>query len=103
MTDETLPTTNHPACSTWFSLRFKRLVLLTRHGKARMEERSITLSMVADLVETGEITAKNERNLWISKEYPERNDNLICAAVALEDMVVIKTVMHRWKQEERQS
>ena len=65
-----------------------------------MEERHITLQMVADLIETGEITPKNERNFWISKKYPERDDNLICAAVALENKVVIKTVMHRWRREE---
>ncbi len=93
-------TLDAPDCQTWFSIRFKRPVLLTRHGKARMEERGITLQMVADLIETGEITPKNEHNLWIGKSYPERNDNLICAAVALENKVVIKTVMHRWKREE---
>ncbi|MBF0184495.1 MAG: DUF4258 domain-containing protein [Magnetococcales bacterium] len=90
-----------PECHTWFSIRFKRPVVLTRHGKERMEERGISLPLVADLIESGEVTAKNERNLWISKGYPERNDNLICAAVAFEDKVVIKTIMHRWKQEER--
>ncbi|MBF0295438.1 MAG: DUF4258 domain-containing protein [Magnetococcales bacterium] len=86
--------------SEWFSTRFKRPVILTRHGQARMRERGITLPKVADVVESGEIIPKNERNLWIVKAYPERADNLICAAVAVENVVVIKTVMHNWQQME---
>lgn len=44
-------------------VQYTRPVLLTRHGKARMEERGITMQMVADVIETGDITPKNERNL----------------------------------------
>ncbi|MEO5378692.1 MAG: DUF4258 domain-containing protein [Magnetococcus sp. DMHC-6] len=85
--------------SHWFSTRFKLPVLLTKHAKTRMEEREITLQMVADMIETGEIKPKDERHLWISKFYPERKDNLICLAVTLENMMIIKTVMHKWTLE----
>ena len=84
----------------WFSTRFKRPVLLTDHAEARMVERGVTIHIVANLIETGHIKPKDERNMWVNKSYPDRNDNLICAAVALENMVVIKTVMHKWKLEE---
>ncbi|MBF0098687.1 MAG: hypothetical protein HQM04_17860 [Magnetococcales bacterium] len=81
----------------WFSMRFNRPVVLTRHAQARMVERVVTVPMVADLIESGTVKTKDERNLWISKAFPEREDNLICAAVALEHAVVVKTIMHNWQ------
>jgi len=65
-----------------------------------MVERGVGESLLQDLVETGLITAKDEHRLWIHKSYPDRDDNLICAAVVLEAEVVVKTVMHRWKRME---
>ncbi|MBF0163803.1 MAG: DUF4258 domain-containing protein [Magnetococcales bacterium] len=65
-----------------------------------MAERKVTIQMVAELIETVDMIRKNERNLWISKAFPDRDDNLICAAVALETALVIKTIMHNWQQME---
>jgi len=62
-----------------------------------MAERHIDQAVLRDLVETGVATHKNSRRLWVSKAYPNRDDNLICAAVVLEEQVVVKTVMHRWE------
>ncbi|HEY7493772.1 MAG TPA: DUF4258 domain-containing protein [Candidatus Tectomicrobia bacterium] len=62
-----------------------------------MEERHSTGDLLYNLLETGQATYKDERRLWLSKRYPERDDNLICAPVVLEDAVVVKTVMHRWQ------
>ncbi|MBF0383107.1 MAG: DUF4258 domain-containing protein [Magnetococcales bacterium] len=87
----------------WYSKRFKQQVILTDHAQARMAERGINIQMVVDIIETGEKKFKNERSLWLSKGYPDRDDNLICAAVVLEDAIVIKTVMHKWKLEEIKS
>ncbi|MBF0340700.1 MAG: DUF4258 domain-containing protein [Magnetococcales bacterium] len=81
----------------WFSARFKRPVVLTRHGIARMAERRVTVQMVAELIETGDMIQKNERNSWISKAFSDRDDNLICTAVAFEAALVVKTVMHNWQ------
>jgi hypothetical protein len=54
-----------------------------------------------DLIETGEVRYKDEVRLWIAKRYPERDDNLVCAAAVLESALVIKTVMHQlaWEPE----
>lgn len=68
-----------------------------------MRERQITEDMVYDLLETGNARYKDERRLWLSKTYPDRDDNDICAAVVLEDNLIVKTIMHRWElQEESQ-
>jgi hypothetical protein len=54
--------------------------------------------MLSDLVETGNVKHKDERHIWIYKAYPDRRDNLICAAAVLEDMLVIKTLMTHWQE-----
>lgn len=87
----------------WFSERFQRNVRVTRHARNRMAERGIQDTLLQDLIETGLMTHKDDRRLWIHKRYSERDDNLICAAVVLENQVIVKTVMHRWKQMEELS
>jgi len=62
-----------------------------------MRERVITDAMLLDLIETGECREKDKQRLWLFKEFPERDDNLICAAVVLEKELVVKTVMVRWE------
>lgn len=64
-----------------------------------MAERDITDDRLLDLIETGEIRHKDTARLWIAKHYPERNDNLLRAAVVLESTVVVKTVMHHFSWE----
>ena len=59
-----------------------------------MVQRNIDDPMLHDLLETGETRFKDEVRLWIAKALPGRNDNLVCAAVILEDTLVVKTVMH---------
>jgi len=53
--------------------------------------------MLLDLIETGECREKDKQRLWLFKAFPDRDDNLICAAVVLEKELVIKTVMIRWE------
>ncbi len=81
------------------SRRFKLEVRLTFHAKERMKERDISESMILDLIDTGEIRNKDETHLWILKAYSDRNDNLICVAVVIEDVLVVKTVMHHFELE----
>ncbi len=80
-----------------FSARFQKNVRTTRHAVERMGERHIEESLLLDLIETGTLKWKDEKRFWVFKEYPERNDNLICAAVALDDEFVVKTVMINWQ------
>ena len=85
------------------SRRFGRLVQVTYHAKERMQERRITEELLYDLLETGTAKYKDERRLWLFKAYPDRDDNNICAAVVLEDEVIMKTIMHRWELQEEPS
>jgi hypothetical protein len=79
------------------SNRFQRNVKITRHARQRMSERGISHDLLSDLIETGSAKYKDEHRLWLSKSYSDRDDNLICAAVVLEEEVIVKTVMHRWQ------
>lgn len=84
----------------WYSPRFNRPVTLTRHARERMQERQISAELMQHLVETGQARYKDDTRLWLFRAYPERQDNLLCAAVVLEDELVIKTVMHHWSPED---
>jgi hypothetical protein len=78
------------------STRFQRPIQITAHAATRMADRNIDMALLLDLVETGELKHKDESRVWIMKQYPERNDNLLCAAVVLESAVVVKTVLHHF-------
>ncbi|MCX7110585.1 MAG: DUF4258 domain-containing protein [Proteobacteria bacterium] len=82
------------------SARFQLPIQIARHAKERMVERGISDVVLFDLIETGTAKHKDETRLWLFKHYPERDDNLICAAAILEDSIVIKTVMHHFQLEE---
>ena len=64
-----------------------------------MAEGGIAESELLDLLEDGVTRYKDDARLWIAKEVPGRNDNLVCAAVILEDKLVVKTVMHHFQWE----
>ena len=81
------------------SNRFKLNVRITHHAQARMAERNIPETIILDLIETGEIRNKDTIRLWIFKSYSDRNDNLLCIAVVLESVLVVKTVMHHFELE----
>ncbi|MGM0692285.1 MAG: DUF4258 domain-containing protein [Pseudomonadota bacterium] len=80
--------------------RFELDVQITRHARERMAERRIDESELLALLENGVTRYKDEVRLWIAKEYPGRKDNLVCAAVILDDKLVIKTVMHHLQWED---
>lgn len=82
------------------SARFEKPVRVTRHASERMNERNISEAVLLDLLETGTVRYKDEARIWVFKHFPDRNDNLVCAAAVLEDVIVIKTVMHHFQFEE---
>lgn len=82
------------------SSRFRGVIHVTEHAKRRMLERSIDDDLLFDLIETGEVKFKNETHGWIAKFYEDRNDNLICAAVVIDQTVIVKTVMYHFSFEE---
>ena len=77
-----------------FSERFGKSVVITAHARERMAARGISEALLHDLIETGEVRRKDETRIWIARQYPDRGDNLLCAAAVLETALVIKTVMH---------
>jgi hypothetical protein len=82
----------------WYSDRFGKPVYITHHAMERAKARSISLTTIQDLVETGEEKWRDQTHGWLYKFYPERDDNLICAAVQKKDAIIIKTIMHHWEE-----
>ncbi|WP_280569469.1 DUF4258 domain-containing protein [Chromohalobacter sp. 296-RDG] len=83
-----------------FCRRFGLDVYVTRHARERMAQRGMTEVLLGELLETGQMRYKDDTRLWIAKAMEGRNDNLVCAAVVLEDRLVVKTVMHHFQREE---
>jgi Domain of unknown function (DUF4258) len=83
-----------------YSLRFNKNIHLTKHAQKRMIERDISMELLHDLIETGELRYKDEQHAWIAKHYPERTDNLICTALIINQAIIIKTVMFHFSFEE---
>jgi hypothetical protein len=89
-----------PVGSVFRSRRFAKPVRLTLHARERMAERGVETSVIVDLIETGTIKRKDGRRFWIYKEVTGRDDNLVCAAVVDEDILVVKTIMTHWQESE---
>ena len=79
-----------------FSQRFQREVYITRHAMERLLERSIPEMLLLEVIDTGDTRYKDETHLWAFKSFPERDDNLLCAVLVLEDRLIVKTVMHHF-------
>ena len=79
-----------------FSIRFQRKVVITRHARLRMTERDISEAMLLEVIDLGETRFRDSSHLWAFREFPERNDNLLCAVLVLEDAIIVKTVMHHF-------
>ena len=79
-----------------YSLRFGRVVALTRHARERMLERGVDDLTLLDVVETGRLKKVDERRLFVFKRIAGRRDNLVCAVAVEETQLVIKTVMVNW-------
>ena len=85
---------------TLISSRFKGAIHITAHARKRMIERSIDDELLFDLIETGDLKFKDDKHAWIAKFYEDRNDNLICAAVVIDQTVIVKTVMFHFSFED---
>lgn len=69
----------------WYSERFACFVRMTDHALKRMQEREISSDLIGELIEQGTVRKKDEYRMWIFKNFSDREDNLICAAVVKED------------------
>ena len=83
-----------------FCQRFGLEVHVTRHARERMMQRGITEALLVEILETGQTHYKDDIRLWIAKAIVGRTDNLVCAAVVLENQLIVKTVMHHFQWED---
>jgi Domain of unknown function (DUF4258) len=79
------------------SNRFGLPVVLTEHARLRMEERGIGASLILEIVETGTLKEAGGLHYWLFKYFPDRADNLLCVAAVIDNVVVVKTIMHHWE------
>jgi len=83
---------------SFYSNRFEKNVWLTNHAIEAMVKRNIILPEIKILIESGEYRKNKDSHGWIYFEFPERDDNLVCAAVIDADAIIVKTIMVRWKE-----
>ncbi len=79
------------------SARFGLPVVLTEHARQRMAKRNISAALLLDIIDTGTVRDAGQGHCWLYKDVPGRSDNLLCAAVVMDNAVVVKTVMHHWE------
>ena len=53
-----------------------------------------------DVIETGTLRESGQGHCWIWKAVEGRDDNLLCVAALLADVLIVKTVMHRFAPED---
>lgn len=79
------------------STRFGLPVVLTEHARLRMAKRAISEALLLDIIDTGTARDAGRGHYWLYMEVLGRSDNLLCAAVVMDNAVVVKTVMHHWE------
>jgi len=82
-----------------FSQRFQLRIQVTRHARRRMLERNMDEALLLDIIETGAVKYRDDSHLWLFKTVARRDDNFLCAAAVIENVLVIKTVMHHFDPE----
>jgi len=82
-----------------FSQRFQLCIQVTRHARRRMLERNMDDALLLDIIETGSVKYRDDSHLWLFKAIARRDDNLLCAAAVIENVLVVKTVMHHFDLE----
>jgi hypothetical protein len=63
-----------------------------------MSLRGLDQAEIADLIETGMVKYKDAEHCWIFKGFPDRGDNLVCAAAIVRKVIIIKTIMTHWEE-----
>ena len=80
------------------SNRFDELeIVLTTHAQQRAWERNMSFEQIKDIVYTGLHQEAGPGHCWFYKHCPDRDDNLLCVPAVIDNVLVIKTVMHHWR------
>jgi hypothetical protein len=80
-----------------FSQRFQLTVVITGHAKQRMLERDINDALLMEIIETGTDKDAGNGHHWVFKHVMGRSDNLLCVAAVVDNVFVVKTIMHHWE------
>lgn len=73
---------------------------MTHHAMRRMSQRELDHETIAALIETEIVKQKDIEHWWVFKELPDRDDNLVCAAVISRQAMIIKTIMTHWEEQD---
>ena len=79
------------------STRFNLQIILTEHATQRMVERQISLEQVLEIIDSGTVKEAGGLHYWLYKHLPDRTDNLLCVAAVIDNVFVVKTIMHHWE------
>ena len=83
-------------------VRFRKTsydVIFTDHAKLQMELRGLSEMDILDVVETGKVKDKKNKNkFWIYKELKGRKDNLVSVSISIEEPhLIVITAMVNWR------
>ena len=62
-----------------------------------MASRDMSDALLLDVIDTGMDKEARPGHYWVYKYYPDRDDNLLCVAAVVDNVFVVKTVMHHWE------
>ena len=79
------------------SARFDLPVVITEHASMRMAERGVNAVLILDIIDSGTLKEAGGLHYWLYKHLPDRADNLLCVAAVIDNVVVVKTIMHHWE------
>ena len=79
------------------STRFGLSIGLTEHAKLRMAEREIDEALIVDIIDTGTLKDAGRAHYWVYKHFDDRDDNVLCVAAVIDNVVVVKTIMNHWE------
>ncbi|NMM05173.1 DUF4258 domain-containing protein [Polaromonas sp.] len=79
------------------SKRFDLPVVLTEHARVRMAQRNIDAHLILEIIDSGTLKEAGGFHYWLYKHLPDRTDNLLCVAAVIDNVFVVKTILHHWE------
>lgn len=62
-----------------------------------MTERPVTDELLLRILKQGDMRYRDASHLCVWLTVSGRDDNLLCAVLILDDVLIVKTVLHRWE------
>ena len=83
------------------SIRFNLQIVLTAHEAQRLTERKISNKYVLAIINSETPTEFNGLHYPFYINLPDRSDNVPCVTADIDNIVVVKTIMHRLEPQPR--